>query len=102
MPPSFISESIHPEGAFDAAAMARGEPGLPTAFSWRGETYPVTRLVRSWRSLGADRTHGSAETYLQRHFYELEVADGSTWVIYFDRQARGNPRDRWRLYTIEK
>ena len=37
-----ISEPIEPEpGAFDTAAMSRGEPGLPPSFTWRGLTVRV-------------------------------------------------------------
>ena len=41
----FISEAVRPVGGtFDAAGMARGEPGLPQRFVWRGREYAVMAL----------------------------------------------------------
>ena len=84
-----------PIGSFDADAMVRAEPGLPPAFSWRGETLTVAGVVRTWKSHKVDR----GDTYVKRHYYEVTLADGRTATIYFDRGARRDA-PRWFLYTI--
>lgn len=64
-PEEFVSEALEPApGAFDAAAMSRGEPGFPCAFTWRCTAYAVARIVSGWMSTGKDR----GETYLRRHW----------------------------------
>jgi hypothetical protein len=97
---AFVSEPIQPAGgAFDTVAMGRGEPGLPAAFTWRAEKVNVDRRVRSWK----ESARSMGELYLRRHYYELRMLDGSTWVVYFTRQAgsRATARVRWFLYTHE-
>ncbi len=96
----FVCEPIKPAGVFDASRMARGEPGLPTAFEWRDDTYRVAQVLESWKSTGPC-THGSGEVYLRKHWYRVLVDDGSSWVIYFDRKARSRAQAhvRWHLYT---
>ena len=38
----FVGDPLAPTGGgFDLAAMGRGEPGLPSAFTWRGETVGI-------------------------------------------------------------
>jgi hypothetical protein len=99
--PRLISEEIQPEsGAFDAVAMARGEPGLPPAFAWRGAVYGVTARLRSWKGFRPDT--GSPEMYLRRHYHELRMEDGATWVVYCLRQtgSRQAGRHRWFLEKI--
>jgi hypothetical protein len=95
----FVSEPIVPEpGSSDAAAMARGEPGLPAAFTWRGNRYAVARLVASWKTTGTDR----GETYLRRHWYSVATATGETMTLYCERQARNRkrPKARWWVYSV--
>lgn len=99
--PRLVSEEIQPEtGAFDAVAMARGEPGLPPAFAWRGTAYGVATRLRSWKGLRPDT--GSPETYVRRHYHELRMEDGATWVVYCLRQtgSRQAARHRWFLEKI--
>src|SRR5215211_1839116 len=60
----FVSEPLEPTpGTLDAAAMSRGEPGLPGRFKWRDEEYIVGRVMSKWKSTGTDR----GEVYLRRH-----------------------------------
>lgn len=95
----FVSEAIVPEpGTFDAAAMARGEPGLPGAFTWRGRRYVVIKLVAGWKKTGTDR----GEVYLRRHYYDVETATGERMTLYCERQTkdRKKPKARWWLYTV--
>lgn len=97
MTKQFVSEPIAPVGdGFESAAMTHGEPGLPAAFRWRDETLDVRAVLKAWRSTKDDR----GDTYLKRHWYEVETADGRRVTIYFDRQARRGAH-RWWLYTLE-
>src|SRR5687768_8237562 len=75
----FVSEPIEPAaGSFDAAGMARGEPGLPGRFAWRGTEYAVAELLRAWKTSTRDR----GELYLRRHWFEIRVATGERMTIY--------------------
>ena len=97
-----ISEPIKPfVGTFDASAIGRGEPGLPTGFTWRGDEYKIVETLETWKQ--SDREGGTGELYLRRHNYKLRMSDDSIWTIYFLRQTpkTGNPKQRWFLYTID-
>lgn len=97
-----VSEPITPQpGTFDVSRMARGEPGLPTGFTWRGESTAVSDVVAAWKQ--SSREGGAGELYLRRHYYRIRMGDGRVWTVYFIRQAArgGNPKKRWFLYSIE-
>lgn len=100
----FVSEPIAPAGgAFDTAAMARGEPGLPNAFTWRGTTYRVAGVEARWKDTSPEGGRAGGEVYLRRHCFELRMHDGQKWVVYFVRQnpRSGNRGARWYLYQVE-
>lgn len=99
-----ISEPLTPAGAFDTQAMARGEPGLPSAFRWRDEVYVVRDLLRKWKHSTHEGGHTGGDLYLRRHYYLLRMSDGTLWTVYFLRQSprSGKPTRRWFLYTIER
>ncbi len=102
--PEFVSEPIVPStGGFDVTAMARGEPGLPTAFRWRDETYSVIETVRQWKHSERESGGVRGELYLRRHYYSLRMSDNSIWVVYFIRQPAksGASTSRWFLYSVE-
>jgi [ribosomal protein S5]-alanine N-acetyltransferase len=96
--PTFVSEKLRPvPGSGDLAAMARGEPGVPSAFLWRDQRFEVARIVTTRKLMGEDR----GDVYTRRHYYEIETGDALRMTIYFDR----NPTDRrdrkqWWLYTL--
>jgi hypothetical protein len=93
---ALISEPLEPGDEFvDSAALSAGEPPLPRRFRWRHSEVVVATVVRAWRSTKTDR----GDTYLKRHWFEVETTDGRTAVVYFDRQARRGAA-RWWLYTI--
>ena len=100
MKEQFIGEAIRPQpGSFDAARMAAGEPGLPSAFTWRGEVIRVAALRRTWRETGPCR-HGSGERYVRKHWFEVEAGDGSVLTLYCERGSRGGKvAARWRLFS---
>ncbi len=91
----FVSEAVVPQGEFDGSAVAHGEPALPTSFAWRDEILTIAAVVGTRRGLKDDR----GESYLKRHYYEVELTDGRTATFYMDRQAKVG-RPRWWLYTI--
>ena len=96
---TFVSEAIQPEaGTFDASAMARGEPGLPLALTWRGRRFDVVQVVATWKTSSADR----GEMYLRRHWFDVLASTGERLTLYCERQAhnRRRPKARWWLYTL--
>lgn len=88
----FVSEPIEPCDT----ALPTDEPQLPAAFRWRGQTLEVKGVLNRGRSTKMDR----GDTYLKRHWFEVETGDGRIATLYFDRSAkRGTPH--WWLYAIE-
>lgn len=86
-------------GTFDAAAMARGQPGLPTGFTWRGEHYEITNLVESWKHSEAEfHTHG--ERYYRKHFFHVQTDRGDEFILYALRQVKvgQSAKKRWWIY----
>ena len=101
MAEQFISEPIIPAaGTSDPAAMSRGEPGLPSAFVWRGKRYEVAETIEAWKESGPCRS-GGAERYLRKHWWRIRTGSGLEMTIYFERQPRSKRQNktRWWLYT---
>ena len=102
MAASFISEPLMPDASFDPLAMARGEPGLPAKFRWRGRDLIVAEVLETSRAYG-DCKHGSGERYLRRHCFRIRTADGLVLRIYFQRTfGRARSAARWWLHSIEE
>ena len=101
MPEFFIGEPLVPVAStFDPDRMARGAPGLPGVFTWRGQTIRVAAVRREWRETGPCR-HGSGEQYVRKHWFEVTDDAGRLLTIYFDRQARGRRKmERWHLFSL--
>jgi len=100
VPRTFVSESIEPEaGSADIAAMSRGEPGLPRAFTWRGTRYEIQTIVSTRRTTGTDR----GDVYVRKHLYEIVTACGKRMTIYFERNPTNKTarNKRWWLYAID-
>ena len=101
-PDEFVSEPILPAaGTGDIAAMARGEPGLPTRFTWRDRQYVITAVLKAWKTSSPEG--GTGRLYLRRHWYTVETDTGLTMTLYCDRQTRNrrNPKARWWIYSIQ-
>lgn len=100
MSDEFLSEPLTPvTETADTARMARGEPGLPRQFVWRGETVEIVEVRRAWHDTGPCSS-GSDERYVRRHWYEVDTAGHGRLTIYFQRQARaGRGSPRWWLFS---
>jgi phosphoribosylglycinamide formyltransferase-1 len=95
-----ISEPVTPvAGSFDAAAMARGTPGVPTEFIWRGTPYRVKNILGERKTLRGCH-HGSGEQYIDKHFYDIETESGDRMTLY--RTRSGSKKDSWILYTMKR
>jgi hypothetical protein len=99
----FLSAAIQPvAGTFDATGMSAGGPGLPREFRWGSRTIQVARVLKAWRETGPCH-HGSGESYVRKHFFQVLASSGETMTIYFERQARSRSnRNRWWLFTIDE
>ncbi len=94
----FVSEPITPDAlSGDLVAMARGEPGLPGGFTWRGEHHGIVALRAKWKS---NAEAGEGRAYLRRHWFEVSTDSGMVWTLYCLRQAKKGGQ-RWWLYTVE-
>lgn len=103
MAEEFVSEPIEPDaGTFDAAAMARGEPGLPAGFTWRGRHYSITAVLAEWKESEA-WDHAGGERYYRKRHFRVRVDSGEIMSIYAVRHIkRGqSAKRRWRLFSIE-
>jgi len=104
MPAEFVSEPIEPDAlTFDAAAMARGEPGLPRGFTWRGEHHEIVELLESWKHTES-WDHSTGDRYYRKHYYRVRTDRGDVMTLYALRHTkRGESRrKRWWLYAVER
>jgi len=87
-------------GSGSVDAMARGEPGLPHTFSWRGERFGVAMVIATGKSRGEDR----GGVYMRKRRYDIETTSGLRMRVYFDRNPgkSGSQLSRWWVYWVEK
>jgi hypothetical protein len=100
----FVSEELSPQpGSFDPADMARGEPGLPRRFAWRGRTYEVVGLLAKWKSSRREGGSLAGEMCLRRHWFRVLTDRETVLTIYCERQVRrgSGPKARWWVYSQE-
>jgi len=100
---TFIGEAITPRpGTFDTSAMARGGPGVPLVFSWRGREYQVARILKTWRT--QERGLWDKEyLYVRKHYFRIRTTTGEVMVLRFDRKptrGAGPTKGRWVLFSI--
>jgi hypothetical protein len=93
----FVSRPLAPTADGFVTPADGNRPPVPRAFEWEDRRLVITSVVRAWRSTKTDR----GDTYLKRHWFELETACGLTIEVYYDREARGKA-SRWWLYTIRE
>ncbi len=98
---SFVSEPITPvTSTASTEMMARGGPGLPFEFIWRGEILGIASVLRVWRETAPCR-HGGSESYARKHWFEVETTKGQIARVYFERQPRdGQHTQRWWLFSL--
>jgi len=100
----FASEPVEPVGgSLDARAMARGEPGLPARFRWRGGLYRVRAVLEEWKTSTPEG--GSGELYLRRHWFSVAAeAVGGTAAPALTSPEGGEPPQRIRctLYCLRR
>ena len=104
-PGEFVSEPVTPDaGTFQASAMARGQPGLPTGFTWRDRHYAIVELLAEWKQSEAENHSPGGERYYRKHFFRVRTDSGETMTLYAVRHVKPgeNARKRWWLYSIEK
>ena len=100
---TLISEPITPKpGSFDTSMMARGGPGIPRLFTWRGKSYEVLGLIDTWTSRQPGKGMDRGYTYIRKHYYRVKTTTGEIMTLQFDRRPQGSRgRERWSLFTIE-
>ena len=100
---SFVGEDIAPKpGTFDTSAMAKGEPGLPTQFTWRKKDYTIAEVLEKWKTTSRC-VSGADEQYVRKHFYTIQTTKGEVMTIYCSRapvRGKDKTKGRWVLYTI--
>jgi len=91
----FVSETIEPDpGSWRVAEAATGEPALPGRFVWRGRTYEIEAIERTWKTTDAG-VHHVGDTYLRRHWADVRTACGARLRLYGERGGR----PRWFLHS---
>jgi hypothetical protein len=97
----FVSEEMKPvAGTAMASLAARGRPGLPQRFLWRGREYRVVAIMEEWKTTGRC-DHGADELYVRRHWFRIATEPQAVMTVYCDRQAkdRRHPKSRWWIYS---
>ena len=102
MKQNFVSESIKPVVATAyTKAMVTGGPVLPREFTWRGKVLGIAAVLHTWHETGPC-THGSGESYVRKHWFDVISTSSQRAKIYFERQPRGRKwTKRWWLFSIE-
>ncbi len=106
----FLLESIQVE--FDQPPLLEKKPRCPDRFVWAGETYAIVELVSEWsdyrrrgrmsqnmRPENAARARQRGSWGVGRYHYQVKVADGRVFEIYYDRAPSGpdNRKGSWVL-----
>ena len=97
--PRTVLEPIEPEkGSFDPRGMARGEPGVPRRFAWRGTTYEVADVLGTERET-SNYSGNVHDVYARRHAFRVRTTSGEVMVIAASRKTAGGA-PRWVLRQI--
>jgi len=104
MAEQFVSERLKPVAeSVDFSETPVGEPPLPRRFVWREVEYAVDEVLRTWKESGRDKTHGSSEQYVRKHWFHVRTTSGHEMKIYFERHAKSKAQrtSRWWVFTVE-
>lgn len=84
----FIGEIIQVE--------TTGEVKQPAAFTWRGRSYRISRILASWQDSSMPATLQRAKWIMRHHrnYYHVQTDSGERFEIYLDRGAK---RPDWVL-----
>ncbi len=71
------------------------KPGPPGSFTWRGKTYPIQRVLRTWPDHGFGPLAKPGRWWQRRHriYYHVLTDAGEEFEIYLDRGT-----EEWTLY----
>jgi len=109
----FYSEEI--EVHFHREPLIEKKPGLPSAFTWRGQEYEIVELVEEWHDY---RPRGKSKAMYQkergsywvtsaekrgswgvgRDYYRVRTQRGEVFDIYYDRAPIRGRKGSWVLY----
>ena len=89
-----ISEPIEPDPDSFTVDAGAGAPLLPCRFTWRERTFEIARVARTWKTTDAGH-RPVGNTYLRRHWVDLETRCGAHMRIYGERGGR----PRWFLHS---
>ena len=79
--------------------MARGEPGVPRRFRWRGREYRVDAILPGWKEMSAPEGAGG-DRYVRRHGSVVRTTDGSTLRLVAERGTSGR-KVRWWVRRVD-
>jgi len=108
----FYSEEI--EVKFDREPLVEKKPGVPSAFTWRGQEYEIVELVKEWHDYGPrgkskaiyEKERGSywvksAEKRgswgVGRDYYRVRTQTGEVFDLYYDRAPIKERKGSWVL-----
>jgi hypothetical protein len=115
VPIRFVDEPI--EAIFNEPPVLIKAPPCPSAFVWRGETYPVIEMLEVWQNFQrrgrfarnmrpshATKASKSGSWGVGRFHYVVRVEDGRIFEIYYDRapESAGDRLGHWFLLYERK
>jgi len=71
------------------------KPGPPVRFTWRGKTYSIARVAKTWFDHGFGPLARAGRWWQRRHrtYYQVITEEGEEFQFYLDRGKR-----EWILY----
>lgn len=108
----FYSEPITVE--FAAEPLLEKKPGLPAAFTWRGKSYAIVKLLKEWhdyrkrekiqefyskkRGNAPEMKSGKRGSWgVGRDYYRVLTDSGEIFDIYYDRKPVRQKKGEWVL-----
>ncbi|NIM07049.1 MAG: hypothetical protein GTO55_10785 [Armatimonadetes bacterium] len=71
------------------------KPGPPVRFIWRGRTYLIERVMKTWADYGFGTLARGRRWWQRRHrnYYQVVTEEGEEFEFYLDRGKK-----EWILY----
>ncbi len=76
----------------------------PIAFSWRGQQYSISEIIRSWQDWGFGKAPLRTKNWrLRRHrnCFLVKTNSNEVFEIYYDRGTKIGARKTWILLVKE-